>query len=158
MAAGFVLRMPGNYTPLYGAPSREKQEKLFTAAAARIPEIVRTIQAEGRGPVERGSWLGNLLLSQWVYKAGSSRLHGSDTAFWADDKCNSCGICRKVCPVANIEMEKGRPVWPHHCEQCMACLQWCPQEAIQSGKRTPGRARYHHPDVTAKDFMLDPSR
>jgi len=29
-------------------------------------------------------------------------------------------------------MFDGRPVWQHHCEQCFACLQWCPKEAIQN--------------------------
>jgi len=36
----------------------------------------------------------------------------------------------------------------------MACIQWCPVEAIQVGKRTRGRRRYHHPEVTAHDLCL----
>jgi hypothetical protein len=36
----------------------------------------------------------------------------------------------------------------------MACLQWCPAEAIQYGKATKARKRYHHPQAKAKDFML----
>ncbi|MBN1673737.1 MAG: hypothetical protein JXR37_22005 [Kiritimatiellae bacterium] len=46
-----------------------------------------------------------------------------------------------------------KPSWLHRCEQCLACLHWCPQEAIQVGKKTVGRARYHHPDVRARDLM-----
>ena len=36
---------------------------------------------------------------------------------------------------------------------CFACLQWCPQEAIQFGKKTPKYERYHHPEVTVQDML-----
>jgi len=29
----------------------------------------------------------------------------------------------------------------------MACIQFCPANAIQAGKKTEGRRRYHHPAV-----------
>ena len=35
----------------------------------------------------------------------------------------------------NIELEEGRPVWLHHCKACQACIQYCPVEAIQHGKK-----------------------
>lgn len=75
----------------------------------------------------------------------------------ADEKCNACAVCAKVCPVGNIVMEAKRPTWQHHCEQCLACLQWCPREAIQFGKKTPAYERYHHPEVRLKDMMLTSS-
>jgi len=59
-----------------------------------------------------------------------------------------------VCPVGNIRMENKKPVWQHKCEQCLACLHWCPEEAIQCGRRTEGRKRYRNPEVNVKDFML----
>ena len=43
-------------------------------------------------------------------------------------------------------------------EQCYACVQWCPQEAIQANKRTPRRERYRNPDVTLKDIIAANSR
>jgi MinD superfamily P-loop ATPase len=70
-----------------------------------------------------------------------------DKGFWVDAKCNACGICKTICPCGNIELAAGKPAWRHHCEQCMACIQWCPQEAIQFGKKTPGYKRYRHPEV-----------
>jgi MinD superfamily P-loop ATPase len=69
------------------------------------------------------------------------------------ESCNGCELCRKVCQVDNIRIEDGRPVWQHHCEQCLACIQWCPQEAIQVGTKTIGRTRYHHPEIKATDLM-----
>ncbi len=76
-----------------------------------------------------------------------------DKNFWVDDKCHSCGICAKVCPAADVEMSNGKPAWLHRCEQCLACLQWCPQEAIQYGKKTVKYPRYHHPEVILQNML-----
>lgn len=65
----------------------------------------------------------------------------------------SDGICKTVCPCGNIELQAGKPVWLHHCEQCLACIQWCPPEAIQFGKKTPRYERYRHPEVKLSDII-----
>jgi MinD superfamily P-loop ATPase len=81
-----------------------------------------------------------------------------DRAFWVDEKCTAGGICARACPVSNIEMVKDRPVWQHRCEQCFACLHWCPEEAIQFGSNTSSGKRYHQPDVTLADMVRSASR
>ena len=55
--------------------------------------------------------------------------------------------------VAPTVASTDRPAWLRHCEQCLACIQWCPQEAIQFGKKTPHYKRYHHPEVTLQDML-----
>ena len=153
LALGHVLRMPGNYTPMYGAPAEATQRKLFDTEKKAIPEIARLIASKQRGNINRGTAFGRLL-SRFVYRVGMPRVAASDVKFRADEHCDSCGLCAKVCPVDNITLMNGHPVWRHHCEQCMACLQWCPREAIQFGSMTPGRRRYRHPDFKAQDFIL----
>jgi len=59
-----------------------------------------------------------------------------DKGFRVNGRCDGCGICAKVCPVHNIEMSSGRPVWQHRCVQCMACLHWCPASGLDFGKKT----------------------
>jgi Fe-S-cluster-containing hydrogenase component 2 len=59
----------------------------------------------------------------------------------------------KVCPVDNIALVEGRPVWSHRCEQCMACIHLCPVEAIQAGRKTAARGRYRHPTVQVDDLI-----
>jgi ferredoxin len=46
--------------------------------------------------------------------------------FNVSDACTGCGTCETVCPVANIVMKNKKPSFQHHCEQCMPCVQWCP--------------------------------
>jgi Pyruvate/2-oxoacid:ferredoxin oxidoreductase delta subunit len=153
-SAGFAVKMPGNYTPLYGAPPEEKQKRLFAEEKESVREIAQYVKAKVPGPVESSNILVNLLATGILYQLGASRIRTMDRSFRVTDRCNGCGLCEKVCPAADIEMRGGKPAWLGRCEQCMACLQWCPQEAIEVGRRTVGRRRYHHPDVTAKDMML----
>ncbi len=77
-----------------------------------------------------------------------------DKAFTVDESCSGCGTCEKICPVADIRLVNARPEWLHHCEQCFACLQWCPKSAIQFRNNTAGQKRYHHPRVLLQDMIL----
>ena len=102
-------------------------------------------------PVKVPLWLKFFLSS--IYRFSYSSVSCMDKSFWADEKCTGCGICEKICPAQNISLMDGKPQWQHRCEQCFACLQWCPEEAIQYGKGTAKKKRYHHPEITLKDML-----
>ncbi len=154
LSAGWVLLMPGNYTPMYGAIDTGKQQKLFGKMKARIPEILQAIQEKKSSRIEHSFFLIDWIFSGIIYRLGSSRIPQMDSKYWIiEERCNRCGICARVCPVGNIVMDGGRPQWNHHCQQCVACLQWCPQQAIQYGKNTLSRKRYHHPDIQRDDII-----
>jgi ferredoxin len=70
-------------------------------------------------------------------------------------KCNGCGICEKVCPSKTIKMVNGKPKWGKSCRQCVACIQFCPLQAIEFGISTMFRTRYHHPDISAADIAQE---
>jgi len=80
----------------------------------------------------------------------------TDRSIQVDANCTGCGVCRQVCPVGNIELVDGSPLWLHHCEMCCACDEWCPSGAVHHWQRSSG-AKYHHPSVTAKDLRGGPS-
>ena len=70
--------------------------------------------------------------------------------FYATDACIGCGKCERVCPCANIRLTDGRPVWGEKCTHCMACMSGCPREAIEYGKKTRGKRKYHFPSLEEK--------
>lgn len=79
-------------------------------------------------------------------------IRNMDRGFETLDACISCGTCAKVCPVGNIVLTDGRPEWLHHCENCLACYNWCPQRAITGGITKKGYY-YRHPEAKLKDFI-----
>lgn len=153
LSALFNIPMPSNYTP-YGYPDENHQAELFSAAARAIDRITETVT--GRTEHFDGNSTGFFathLFPGPLYQIGYRHIPGMDRNFSVDETCTHCGICRNLCPVGNIELVDDRPVWNHRCEQCYACLQWCPVDAIQYGKRTRGVPRYHHPDIGLKEML-----
>jgi NAD-dependent dihydropyrimidine dehydrogenase PreA subunit len=67
----------------------------------------------------------------WAYRMLRRKMSlGVDPA-----KCIRCGICAGVCPVSNIALKEGLPVFWGKCVFCQRCISLCPVEAIRvSGK------------------------
>lgn len=154
--AGFSLDMPSNYIPWGGAIAEDKQHNKFRRAEEKIKNIAEIIKAQNNLEPEKGPLWQNILFS-FFYRKSYPHIHKMDKSFWADDKCNSCRICEKICPAHNILLMDGKPSWQHNCEQCFACLQWCPEEAIQYAKNTKNKKRYRHPEIKLKDMLASVS-
>lgn len=152
LSASWCVKMPGNYTPLYGAESEAKQRRKFDRAGEALDRIAVAVQERDTAPSARLVPPFSLAATL-LWRLGAPRFRRADRRFFVTGACTSCGRCARVCPVQNITMAGGRPVWHGHCEQCMACLQWCPTSAIEAGKITQGRERYRHPDVTAEEMV-----
>lgn len=151
--AGFAVQMPGNYIVKYGAFEKEKQEKLFRKEKAAVGRIIGDIESRKESGVKSSGFLFNRI-GKLIYNSMLPKFRTLDRNFTADEKCNGCGICEKVCPVRNIRLEDHKPRWQGNCEHCLACIQWCPAEAIQYSDITAGRKRYRHPEIKAKDLFL----
>jgi ferredoxin len=156
LSAGFSLKTPSNYIPWGGPGPKEKLDKIFAAAGEKTAKIAADVLDRKVQNVEKGP-LWQRIIFTWIYKTSFPHVPEMDKRFWIDEKCNGCEVCAKVCPAANVVMHDGKPAWNHRCEQCYACLQWCPREAIQYGKKTPKYQRYHHPEIVLKD-VLQPGR
>ncbi len=156
LSSGFSINLPSNYIPWGGAISEEKQQNKFAEAIEKCERIVTVVRNKEELPPEKGFPLFNMILSM-IYRSTLPKIAAMDTSFFADEKCTSCGKCAKICPAGNILITDGKPVWRHRCEQCFACLQWCPEEAIQYGKNTKTKKRYHHPEISLNDIMASSS-
>ena len=66
--------------------------------------------------------------------------------FAVSNACISCGKCERDCPLGNIRLEQGRPVWGGRCTHCMACICGCPVWAIEYGKISRDKPRYQCPE------------
>lgn len=152
LAAGFSVCMPSNYIPWGEAISQEKQQKKFEEALTKIRIIASSLRAKEERALERGPTWQNIFFSA-IYRLSFPKVPEMDKAFWADEKCTNCKICEKICPAHNILITNNKPLWQHRCEQCFACLQWCPEEAIQYGKSTTKKKRYHHPEIKLSDML-----
>ncbi len=152
LSLGRGLKVVNNFVPVFSVPDTEGVEKKLGAARARLSAIGSEIRAGGSG-IDTGIPGFSHVISIFGYP-GFLRSHGrKDTDFRVDETCTKCGTCAKVCPVQNIVMNENGPVWQHWCEFCFACLHYCPAEAIQYGRGTKGKKRYHHPDVNVQAMI-----
>ncbi|MBS6642918.1 MAG: EFR1 family ferrodoxin [Clostridiaceae bacterium] len=72
-----------------------------------------------------------------------------------DDTCIRYGICQKVCPNQNIVLENDSLSFRHRCDHCVACINNCPQSAIQWKRSTKKRARYKKPGISVKEIVAE---
>ncbi len=156
--AAFIVKMPGNFPPVGRPPVGEKRDQILAAADVRLAAIAG--QIEKGAVVPPGFSPLSSLIRMALYGPSSRGVHEIDKKFSASDACTSCGTCAAVCPVGNIVMEQGRPVWQHRCELCCACLHFCPVEAIQLAmmQGTKGRGRYRHPGLKLSDMKVQKGR
>ena len=167
LSAGFTLKMNDKTIP------QEKQEKMLAKQKQKINEIYAYISAKKIGRLESRGIMRKIVMAPLLYlaiKPAFSRRYRrlsnsthlpfrelvplADKSYKVNEKCISCGTCAKVCPVDNIKLMAGKPVWLHHCETCLACYVWCPKEAI-CGEIVSYNEWYHHPNVKLSEMLIE---
>lgn len=135
------IKMPTNNIAMFQTPTHAEAQKIILDAQPDIQSVCDTICKGLKIPPEPVSLQGKVksqMLNGFFY---ASFVKTKD--FYATDSCISCGRCEKVCPLKNIRLVDGKPVWGANCTHCMACINDCPKEAIEYGNQSKGRPRYH---------------
>ena len=132
--------MPENYIAMFNAPEKDEVKQIIQKAEPDIMMAARKIKDNQSFKKPRHTFY-DRFMSSAVNPIFYAAFVKAD-AFQADDKCVGCGKCEKICPLNNIKLENGKPVWGKNCTHCMACICHCPTEAIEYGKKSVGKPRY----------------
>ncbi|MEY8352396.1 EFR1 family ferrodoxin [Lachnospiraceae bacterium 54-53] len=136
------VMMPDNYLILFPGVDKATAEEINKKAEPFINRISSDIQngnhfssIDETGVV---SQLKSGLINSIFYRflVNAKGFHITET------KCVSCGKCVELCPLNNITLTDGKPVWGNHCTHCMACLHRCPTKAIEYKNKTQSKPRY----------------
>ena len=130
--------MPENYITLFHAPEPDDAVGLIRAARPQVQNIAQQILIHH---TIRDSYAGPAMPAP-LYKL-FYKFFVHDRRFRVKDNCIGCSACARLCPMANIRMRDGRPVWMGGCTQCQSCIGVCPVDAIEFGHRTKGKRRYY---------------
>lgn len=132
--------MPQNYIAMYDIPSPAEADELIAAATPRIRAIGETIKSgQSLAKEEPGKAIMSKLINPIMYATMVNA-----KGFHVTDACKGCGRCTVRCPLNNIKLSGGKPIWGKDCTHCMACINGCPSSAIQYGKKSAGRNRYYN--------------
>ncbi len=132
------VAMPENYITMFSAPTEEEEPLIMEKARRRLKSVAETIARRDdltqKSPKAKAL---SAIVNPVFYK-----FFVHDRPFLAEESCTGCGFCERVCPLNNIKLKDGKPVWGGDCTQCMACICGCPAEAIEYGKKSVGKRRY----------------
>jgi len=131
-----ALDMPSNWIAAHSGLKPANVTDIVAKAKVRADGFIRRI-LDGR--TRWGEFvflaLGVLLIPVTLGYLVYGRF-GLGKLWFADNRCNSCGLCAKSCPFNAIRMlgrKEPRPYWTLRCESCMRCMAFCPEKAIQAG-------------------------
>ncbi|WP_418790495.1 EFR1 family ferrodoxin [Phosphitispora sp. TUW77] len=142
------INMPNNWIVLSNPPSRAKAKIILDEGEEKAGKFAHNVLSN----IEQNKkfiWpkIGLLaLILYYLFKYCG--IYHMWRMFRANERCISCNLCSTICPTKSIMIIDGKPKWTSVCEQCMRCINFCPEQAIEQlesiGKGSK-RDRYHEP-------------
>ena len=143
------ILMVDNYLPIYNM-DRQIAKEPAKQIEKNLSKIISDIK-ERKQYIKKTCFCKNLF-SVFAQKMHATFVNGNvDKRFRVEDSCNACGICEKVCPVDNIKIN-GKPEFLHHCIECLACTQNCPQNSIRV-KWERSRTRFINKNISVNEII-----
>lgn len=132
--------MPENYLAMFAVPDKAESAKIIETAKPALEGGIKCIQQGKPFPYKKSGIVDRLKTG--VVNSLFYACYVKAKAFYATDACIGCGKCERGCPLNNVQLKDGKPVWGNRCTHCMACICACPTEAIEYGKYSHGKPRY----------------
>jgi ferredoxin len=143
-----TVQLPNTYIllPFFDVDEPEVEKKKLSKAYSRADEISKAIleRKEYNHLYTKGIMAG--FKTSVIYPLFTKYTYGK-SKFYHTDSCIQCKRCHKICPAGNILWKDHFPVWQEQCVQCLACIHRCPERAIEYGRISRKKGRYHHPDL-----------
>lgn len=134
------ITMPENYIALFSTPTREKALDIIRQAEGVIDQAALMIK--NGEPFPRPDITVKDKMNSGIVNDAFYPMFVHAKKFYATDACISCGKCVNVCPLSNIRLKNGKPLWGKNCTHCMGCICRCPSGAVEYGKHSKGMPRY----------------
>ena len=135
--------MPENYIAMFPVPD-ERAGRVIVKKADRTLEKAAALMVQGQPLPEIKAGLAGKAMSSLVNTVFTGKVVTAKP-FRTTDGCIGCGKCAEVCVRNNIGLANGKPVWGDQCIHCMACISYCPTEAIEYGTKSVGKPRWRCP-------------
>ncbi len=135
----------------------KKVDTFAGSTATQLSALLDGVAPADRRVLPSLSVIGVLVDPLWALAYG---LFGGymKSRFRADERCNHCKLCGKLCPADNITADDEQTTFGDGCVLCMRCIHSCPTEAIQIGKATVDKFRYRGPRGKFKPMKMRPRR
>lgn len=135
--------MPENYLALFNTPNKDEAISIIEKAKSQIYNAIIAIKNNHNFIEPKIGFMDRInsgIVNKLFYP-----LFVHAKKFYVTETCIKCGTCKNLCPLNNISLQQGKPVWADKCTHCMACINRCPKQAIEYGKHTKGKHRYVFP-------------
>lgn len=150
--SGFSIVMPNNYIILGRADEDDIVNSKMSKALETIGEVnnligdkVRDVFKVETGPMPK--------VMTAIANPIFNKLAINTKKFHVTDDCIGCKLCEQVCNTKCIKVDKV-PKWGDNCCQCLACISYCPKEAIQYGKYTINKKKYKNPKIAVGEMKI----
>ena len=138
-----IWLMPHNLTipPVSVERSQQRSDNMAKRIAEDVKNLKRSPKQPPKGYIFRMESKGLKNINKLV----NAKLN-------VNDSCIGCGKCASLCARRNISIVNGKAVIGKNCFGCMTCVEYCPTRAINVGKITVKRERYHNETVKAEEL------
>ena len=108
--------MPENYIAMFNAPGEEESRAIVAKAKPVLEQAGELIRQVKDLPAPKVGLLDKL--KSGPINEGFYKFYVKADAFFSVDACTGCGFCVEACPLNNIRLNDGKPVWGKNCTHC----------------------------------------